>query len=93
MEYTCGLSVELYTLDHYTTHNIDFSSSGWEELNNLLTGELECKRTAGIGSNEIEISTAIASKSLEADTEKAAKNRVEKQLQNFYYCCGSYNYS
>ncbi|MET1030618.1 hypothetical protein [Domibacillus tundrae] len=41
-----GLAVELYTLNHYTTHDIDFISRGWEQFDKLLTEELGFSRTS-----------------------------------------------
>ncbi|WP_309088094.1 hypothetical protein [Domibacillus sp.] len=69
-----GLAVELYTLNHYTTHDIDFISSGWEQFNKLLTDELAFKRTAREWYHEeLEIAIEIPSSDLEGSAEKVVE--------------------
>lgn len=69
-----GLAVELYTLNHYTTHDIDFISSGWEQFNHLLTSELGFSRTSREWYHEeLEIAIEIPSSDLEGSAEKVVE--------------------
>lgn len=69
-----GLAVELYTLNHYTTHDIDFISSGWEKFDQLLTKELGFSRTAREWYHEdLEIAIEIPASHLEGNEEKVVE--------------------
>ncbi|MFA9556869.1 hypothetical protein ACERII_06180 [Evansella sp. AB-rgal1] len=74
-----GLSVEIYTKGHYTTHDIDLITDGWEQFNDLLTNELDFKKINRIWYHEdLEIAIEIPSSYLEGSLDKI----LQLQLPN-----------
>lgn len=65
-----GLSVEIYTRSHYTTHDIDFVSVGWEKYNKLLIS-LGFERNTRVWYHEdLELAIEVPDNYLEGDPEK-----------------------
>lgn len=66
-----GLSVEIYTRNHYTTHDIDLISDGRDKFNQLLTEELNFKKEGRSWYHEkLEIAIEIPDNHLEGNTDK-----------------------
>lgn len=69
-----GLSVEIYTRSNYTTFDIDIITPGRDEIDQLLTEELNFEKTGRSWYHkELELSIEIPSNHLEGD-----RNRVVK---------------
>ncbi len=73
-----GLSVEIYTRNDYTTHDIDFVSDGWEEYNKVLTQLGFTKVSRQWYHTDLEIAVEVPASFLEGSYEKV----IELQLPN-----------
>ncbi|UTW69500.1 hypothetical protein KHA80_22500 [Anaerobacillus sp. HL2] len=79
-----GLSVEIYTRSHYTTHDIDFITSGWDQFNHLLTQELGFQRTEREWYHkELELAVEIPSNFLEGSQDKIIKIKLPSEREIF----------
>jgi hypothetical protein len=73
-----GLSVEIYTRNDYTTHDIDFVSSGWHRFDEVL-GEIGFTRTEREWYHaEAELAIEVPDDCLDGDYDKV----IELQLPN-----------
>ncbi|WP_456272476.1 hypothetical protein [Bacillus sp. AK031] len=73
-----GLSVEIYTRNDYTTHDIDFVSDGWEQFNELLTELGFIKTQREWYHADAELAVEVPSSHLEGSEDKV----IELQLPN-----------
>ncbi|TCP19314.1 hypothetical protein EV207_16412 [Scopulibacillus darangshiensis] len=65
-----GLSVEIYTRGHYTTHDIDLIADGWDQFNDLLSALGFEKETRVWYHKELELAIEIPDNYLEGDMNK-----------------------
>ena len=73
-----GLSVEIYTRNHYTTQDIDLISDGRAQIDSLLTEELGFKREGRVWYHEkLELSLEIPGNFLEGNLEKVIQMELD----------------
>jgi hypothetical protein len=73
-----GLSVEIYTRNDYTTHDIDFVSSGWDRFDQVLREIGFIKTEREWYHIEAELAVEVPDSYLDGDYEKV----IELQLPN-----------